>query len=62
MLSILLGMEEEDKAFLSYPSFNFLVVRVFILSSFHRIAMALHARRKGTNAALITSHVVLGHL
>jgi hypothetical protein len=32
MLRILLGMEEEeDKAFLSWPSFNFLVVRVFIL-------------------------------
>jgi hypothetical protein len=33
MLSILLGMEEEEKAFLSYPSFIFLVVRVFILSA-----------------------------
>jgi hypothetical protein len=31
MLSILLVMEEEDKIFLSYSSFNFLVVRVFIL-------------------------------
>jgi hypothetical protein len=31
MLSILLGMDEEDKAFLSQPSFNFIVVRVFIL-------------------------------
>jgi hypothetical protein len=32
MLSILLGMEEEDKEFLSKPYFNFLVMRVFILT------------------------------
>jgi hypothetical protein len=31
MLSIFLGKEEEDQAFLSQPSFNFLVMRVFIL-------------------------------
>jgi hypothetical protein len=31
MLSIFLGMEEEYKAFLDYPSFNFPVARVFIL-------------------------------
>jgi hypothetical protein len=31
MLSILLVMEEEDKAFLTWSSFNLLVVRVFIL-------------------------------
>jgi hypothetical protein len=31
MLSILQFMEEEDTAFLSDPSINFLVVRVFIL-------------------------------
>jgi hypothetical protein len=35
MLSILLGIEEEDKAFLSYHPSIFLAVRVFILPARH---------------------------
>jgi hypothetical protein len=35
MLSISLGMEEEYKAFLSYPFFNFLIMRVLILPAKH---------------------------